>query len=317
MIEIIDAMQRAVDVVLTSPHPTNKVAASLFRDDLITSRTNAWPEKISRHLGMETRIGNSSGTIHAEVNCLLHFPGKTEGASLCITDPFCPNCAKNIAEAGIKRIYIDHKGFQKDFASRRGDEFENMSLRIAARAGISIYEVRRKEGVITPILETPENYTAPQDNPIKMSKSPFDANVKGLRQLVNSVQVIHERWACGFAMGTNRELWALVASAHPAIGYTKDDPRDMESLSHPEGKYNFYLEPMNRLLMGAARHGLRLLDGLVWCSVVPTAREQVNLVTANMTTVYIGNEAEGRDADALSARDTLAKAGILTFSSLT
>jgi deoxycytidylate deaminase len=313
MIDPFSAMQRAVDIVQTSPHPDNKIAASLFRGELITARTNAWPEKIVRLLGTTTRIGSSSGTVHAEVSCLLNFPGKVEGASLCITDPFCPNCAKNIAEAGVKRIYIDHKGFQKDFAKRRSGEFESMSLRIAERAGIEIFELRRKERSIIPILEIRDGFRAPQDNPIKIEKSPFDAGPRGLRELVDSVQVLHERWACGFAMGDQRQLYALIASAHPAIGYTKENPGDLDALSHPEGKYNFYLEPVNRLLMGAARNGMRLLDGLVWCSVVPTSREQVNLVAANIGTIHIGATNEARDADALAARDTLSTADILSF----
>ena len=35
---------------------------------------------------------------------MIDAPFATDGASLCVTDPFCPNCAKNIAEAGIKRV---------------------------------------------------------------------------------------------------------------------------------------------------------------------------------------------------------------------
>src|SRR5262245_21403475 len=123
-------MQKAVDIVNTSPHPANKIAATIFGRDktgrgFSLSHTNFWPRAILDHFGMEARIGNASGTIHAETECILASPAPTEGASLSITDPFCPNCAKNIAEAGIRTVYIDHKGFKKDFVARRAHAFEN------------------------------------------------------------------------------------------------------------------------------------------------------------------------------------------------
>lgn len=307
-----DAMQAAVDIVLTSPHATSKVAASLFNETVIVARTNHWPERISTELGTEKRIGNSSGTVHAEVQCVLDFPEATEGASLCVTDPFCPNCAKNIAEAGIKAIYIDHKGFDKDFAQRRGSEFSSMSLRIAARAGISIYEVNRKDKTIRPILEIPDGYEAPEDNPIKIEK----AHSLDLPLLVSKVKVIAPRWACGYARDRANVLYALTASAHAAIGYSEHDPEDREKISQPEGKYNFYLEPLTRLMMGASRHGLKLVDGQIWASCIPTAREQVNMVADRLSQIYVGDLHLCRDADGIDARLTLEGAGILKFISL-
>lgn len=307
-----DAMQAAVDIVLSSPHTTSKVAASLFNDTMIVARTNHWPEKIVSELGTEKRIGNSSGTVHAEVQCVLDFPEPTNGASLCVTDPFCPNCAKNIAEAGIKNIYIDHKGFDKDFALRRGTEFSSMSLRIAARAGINIYEVNRKDRKITPILEIPADYKAPEDNPIKLEKT----HELDLQKLVQSVKVIAPRWACGYARDPANRLYALIASAHAAIGYTEQNPADREYINQPEGKYNFYLEPLTRLMMGASRHGLKLADGQVWASCIPTAREQVNMVADGISQIYVGDLHLCRDADGLDARLTLEGAGILRFISL-
>ena len=107
-----DEMQRAVDIVGTSPHPANKIAATVFGLDTTgqpfsVSRTNCWPQSIADRIGMDADIGDSSGTIHAETAAIFAAP-VTAGAALCVTDPFCPNCAKNIAEAGIRTIYIDH-----------------------------------------------------------------------------------------------------------------------------------------------------------------------------------------------------------------
>lgn len=306
----LDAMQAAVNIVLTSPHPTNKIASTLFTDEGIVARTNSWPKKIAEVLGTDIRIGNSSGTIHAEVNCLIDFPAATDGASLCVTDPFCPNCAKNIAEAGIKKIYIDHKGFDKDFALRRGSEFSNMSLQITARAGISIYEVRRKDGIIVPIQECAAHYQAPEDNPIKVKLA---LGTPALKDLISTVVAKADRWGCGFAQDRHGKVFSLVASAHAAIGYSETSPDDRAQISQMDGKYNFYLEPMNRLMMGAARHGLKLIDGLVYASCIPTSREQVNLVAARIQNIHVGDISRARDGDALHARSLLSGAGILNF----
>ncbi len=310
----IEAMQKAVDIVSSSPHATNKIAATIFKDGTSFSSTNIWPAHIVEKLGTETRVGNSSGTIHAEVSCLLNFPIATEGASLCITDPFCPNCAKNIAESGIKKIYIDHKGFDKDFAQRRGEEYGSMSLRIAARAGISMYQVWRKENRIEPIHEVPVEYVPPQDNPIKIEKTSLHPNIYGLNQIIESTQVLHKRWACALAKNSDGECFFLVASAHPAIGYTKD--QDANTINHKEGKYSFYLEPLNRILMGAHRYGLRLIDGLIWSSVVPTSRELVNCVGAGITSICLGNDELSRDEEAIAASRLLADSGVMQFISL-
>lgn len=304
----------AVDIVGSSPHQTNKISATIFKGNKFFSSTNIWPTIIEDKIGTEQRIGSSSGTIHAEVSCLLNFPIASEGASLCITDPFCPNCAKNLAESGIKKIYIDHKGFDKDFALRRGGDFDSMSLRIATRAGISLYKLWRKEGKIEPIYEVASDYIPPQDNPIKIERTSLHPNLYALNQIIDSTQIIHKRWACALANNAEGENFFLVASAHPAIGYTKG--HDADIINQKEGKYSFYLEPLNRILMGAHRYGLRLIDGLIWSSEVPTSRELVNVVGAGIKTICLGTDETGRDEDAIAASRILADNGVLQFISL-
>ncbi len=303
----IKSMQQAVDVVLTSPHPENKVAATLFRDEHSISLTNDWPPVILEELGTEQRIGDSSGTVHAEVNCIIHSSFKADGASLAITDPCCPNCAKCIAEAGIKTVYIDHKGFEKDFAARRGDEFQDMSLRILAHAGISIFEITRKESKIQKIYTPPDDYIPPEENPIEIRPCRGNLSNETLAQTAKLVRVKHERWGCALATDNNGKIWTLVASAHPAIGYTHD------KLEKPDGKYDFILEPMNRILMGAARAGLAISQNHIWCSVLPTPREMVNLVGKGITNIYIGNISATKKAASTEAKETLESSNIMTF----
>ncbi len=308
-------MQRAVDIVGSSPHPDNKIAATLFGDGWAISCTNRWPERIITSLGTDTRIGNSSGTIHAETNCILRAKGPTQGASLCITDPFCPNCAKNIAEAGIATIYIDHKGFDKDFFQRRSGHFETMSMYICERAGINVYELNRKEQKIIPIFESPAGYVPAEDSPIEVDPLQTATDAV-LRQLVMRTARAHNRrkFAIAIAANDKGDLFSLVARAHAVRGLTMQDKEDEETVMSPEGKYSYIQEPVNRLLMHMARRGLTLCGDYIFCSQVPTAREQVNLVGANITRITVGDLRRCRDTYGFEAMEILRKANILDYS---
>lgn len=310
MNKIIQAMQDAVDIVLTSPHPESKVAASLFNMTETLSKTNEWPAIILEKIGTDHRIGDSSGTLHAEVNCIIHAEFPTDGASLAITDPCCPNCAKCIAEAGIKKVFIDHKGFEKDFATRRGDEFQDMSLRILAHAGISIYKVMRKENKIVTLYEPTAEYIPPEDNPIEIRPCRANLSIATLLQTARLVKVKHERWGCALATDSDGKIYTLVASAHPAIGYTHHD------IEKPDGKYDFILEPINRILMGAARHHLKICDGYIWCSVLPSPREMVNLVGYDIKKIYIKDLSLTKKSTSLDAQKMLETSGVIHFEPL-
>lgn len=309
-------MQKAVDIVGTSPHPTNKIAATIFGLDengepYSISKTNYWPKIIKANIGTTEGIGNSSGTIHAETACIMAAP-YTNGASITITDPPCPNCAKNMSEAGIKTIYIDHKGFDKDFAARRGEQFKYMSMRIFERAGISVYEIRRKEEKLSPIVEIPASFIPHEDNPVSV-ETWESHNFPSL--IEKKTEDYKDRnFATCLARDHNGQVFALTARAHPAIGYSFEDNRD--EILHPDGKYSFMLEPVNRLLMNAPRHGYRIIDGSFFCSQTPTAREQVNLVGARITKLIIGDKNLARDQYALAASRFLQEKHILHFNSL-
>lgn len=307
MTDPIHSMQLAVDIVLSSPHPENKIAATIFKNGASLSKTNDWPPIILEKMGRDSRIGDSSGTIHAEVNCLTHSLFSSEGASLAITDPCCPNCAKCIAEAGIKSVYIDHKGFEKDFMVRRGDEFQDMSLRILAHAGISIYEVIRKENKIRLLYEPSADYIPPEDNPIEIRPCRAPLTDATLLQTAKLVKVKHERWGCALATDPQGKLWTLVASAHPAIGST---PNDIQRI---DGKYDFILEPINRILMGASRKGLKISRDHIWCSVLPSPREMVNLVGCGFQKIYVGDLSNSKKLASQMSRETLESNGIITF----
>ena len=309
MMSPFEQMQKAVDIVNTSLHPTNKIAATLFGDGFSVARTNYWPDSILKAFGTDTDIGSSSGTLHAEVACILSSP-VTEGASICVTDPFCPNCAKNIAEAGIKTLYIDHKGFDKDFAARRGSHFENMSMQICERAGISVYKVHRKEERLAPILEIAPGYTPPNDAPVIVSiLDRLDAGIFADMIADSQKNMDGHQFALSLGRARNGDWIALCARSHLAIGYSKHI--EAEELQEDKGKYSFTLEPVNRILMNAARLGITLDRDYLYASNVPTSRELVNVVGAGFTALHIGNRDKARDQPALEAIGQLSEKKVL------
>lgn len=312
-------MQTALDIVQSSPHPKNKIAASLFgqtvdKKDFLVSYTNHWPTVIVDRIGTATKIGNSSGTIHAETACITDISHPLEGTSICITDPFCPNCAKNIAEAGIKNIYIDEQGFQKDFFSRRSGHFDTMSMQIAERAGINVYALDMENKKEIPILEIEKDYEPVEDSPIEYERIE-SASEAVFSYTLSKAEEKHKRrkFAIAFVEDTKGDKYALIARAHAVIGYSLEKPDEAIELLTPIDKYNFIQEPVNRLMMHMARKGHKLINGFLYCSQVPTSREQVNLVGAGVTRITIGNTQKCRDVHGIKAMKQLSETKILDY----
>lgn len=311
------AMQAAIDIVRSSPHPTNKIAATMFWPDDEAkepiSRTNHWPEAIDHTIGRDEKIGNSSGTVHAEVACIIaaglmrQIPVK--GASLCLTDPFCPNCAKNLAESGVEAIYIDHKGFDKDFAKRRGDHFDNMSMRIAEKAGVNVYEINRKEQRIVPICIAERGYRPANENPIEIRDIPADELAEHVYRGLH-YNPPAEKFGAALCHSADGRRHLIISPLHVAVGF--EQHYDADEIAHPKGKYSFYQEPVNRLLMVCARYGYKIEDQMIYSHEAPTSREQVNLIAAGIKSLMIGMTTRARDKAALKALRQLKEANALS-----
>ncbi len=307
-------MQQAVDIVNNSEHPQNKIAALLSGmtpdgGPFNIAYTNFWPSVIVDKLGTDTRIGNASGTIHAETACIINAP-RTEGSEVYITDPFCPNCAKNMAEAGVQTIYIDHKGFEKDFVNRRREYFETMSLRICEKAGINVFKIWRKNQNMEALLKLPENFRPPKHETISQHKifTSFDEFVLKQTDVMEG-----KPFAAGIGTDiTTKTNLALVAETRQIKGFPEHD-QEMKNIA---GKYNYIIEPTTRLIIGAARNGIRIDPGNIFSSRVPTAREQVNLIGIGAKRILTGNKTSARDQDSINAMRTLEENGILKFEEL-
>lgn len=311
------AMQQAVDIVGSSPHPDNKIAATVFDERFSASATNHWPDIIEEKLGRDTEIGNSSGTIHAETTALMkawHKGVPTDGMSMCITDPFCPNCAKNMAEAGIKTIYIDHKGFKKDFFARRSGYFEDMSMQICEKAGISVYEIWRQDEKTVPIYMAPADYKPANDSPITADDIEA-ADEKTFQRVIAGASALHNRrkFCIAFAQKPDGGHVCLIARAHPVVGYSAQDPDDALQIDNPVRKYSFIQEPVNRMLMHMIRYGYRLAPGYLYCSQVPTSREQVNIIGAGIERITVGDITKARGQNSIDAMTLLTEKKMLSY----
>lgn len=307
---LIAYMQMAVDAVASSPHPTNKIAATIAGGSeksapFAITQTNHWPQAIANTIGSGPEIGNSSGTLHAETACIfeaLRLQRPTQNAAIFITDPPCPNCMKNLAESGITKLYIDHKGFDKDWSKRRGESFEQMSLRIAEKAGIDVHVLYRKEARFEIISKRTADYKPNNENPplIHTELENFESALKRAKSAHNG-----EIFALALAKDSEENPLTLSVGIHPTIGYS------YESLDDQQNKYSFLLQPLNRLLMIAARNGYKLEPNSIYSSSCPTARELVNFVGAGFEILHIEHEKTARDQFGPLALAQLTKAGIL------
>jgi deoxycytidylate deaminase len=238
-----ELMQLAVDIVNSSEHPSNKVAAVISGRDsggegFNLAHTNFWPETIIGKIGIDKRIGDTSGTIHAETACIIKSPG-TEGAVICVTDPVCPNCAKNIVEAGISEVYIDHKGFDKDFVNRRREYFQTMSLHICKKAGVPVYKIWRKDRRIEALIgfgETEEFRTE--------KNFYINSNFTCLDSLA-SLQMVQRKEDFAIAIGEkDNEIVALIAES--GLVYGLDNNKRFPRIKNDESKYNYIIEPLSK-----------------------------------------------------------------------
>ena len=67
-------------------------------------------------------------------------------------------------------------------------------------------------------------------------------------------------------------------------------------------------------MMYMARKGFTLYPDYLYCSQVPTAREQVNLVGGGFKRITIGDITKCRDPEGLKAMEQLSKFNILNYS---
>ena len=284
---LLDAMQKAVDTVPESPHKTNKVAACFFghtknKEFFSRSSSNFHPKSLEIEIKQGKRFGKKSGYIHAELGAILkQKEGWAHGASIAITDPPCPNCMKSIDEAGITAVYIDHKGFEKDFFLRRLSDFHHMSLNIAEMSGISVFKVYRKEKKIIPILIPEES--------LKETKN----------------KVIQEEELATLSIYKDeglKEKQSIKAGKFIYLGQIPKKPKEAYKSS---GKYHFGSSPLKRVLIQGLQKSWDLNKAELFLKFNPSTADLILLTHLNLENISIQEKGENKRLE--SSKTLLAK----------
>ncbi len=301
-------MQMTVALTEDSPHALNKIVATIKGHDCqglpyIVSRTNFWPGALDI-VPREQEIGNSSGWVHAETAALFDSPS-TQGAALFTTDPPCPNCMKNIIEAGIAEIYVDASGFQKPYAEFAGEAVLNMSEEMAAQAGISFSKVDLENLTVTK-LNTPGPAASSEDQtaagPICL---PGEERLFQGHVLETNDRLPGQDFATCCALNDAGQLVFLTVTPHVVHGY-KDRADQLVN-----GKYSYILTSLTRLLMQARRLGVKPILDTVTCQRVPTSRELVNFIGAGGRQIRVLEPTRARDDASIEALAQVKKLKIL------
>lgn len=244
-------MQEAVSAVSRSPHETNKIAACFFGKDLqgkpfSKARSNDYPKDLESFVSKKKRFGKNSGYIHAELCAILASTEGWKEASIAVTDPPCPNCMKHIATAQVKSVYIDHKGFEKDFFRRRLSDFNILSKKIAQLYGITLFKVYRKEKRIEPLFEP----LGPPVGPVGCTRIASEMSPgKALSDEKSGSAFVHGK--------TKKEEnpFCLISAPFYYSATGKEEPLPLGMLS---GRFHLESFPLFNAVIEAKRLGLRL-----------------------------------------------------------
>ena len=303
------AMQKAIAIVNDSEHKKNKIAACLYTKHEYIARHNHRPPVLSKHFTPDIRIGQSSQFIHAEVACIFESDFATEGAFLCVTDPFCPNCAKAICESGVAHVYIDHKGLDKDFALRRGDDFESLSLLMLEKAGIPVSILHRKDEKIEPLIAPPILTRKGSAKGIEFFHWDENTNISDCLDKFR-IRQSHTAWVIARIMENNNQETGILVFEELTSGLTPHDYSKKQNLSD---KYRFPVDPLNRLLFFVRRKGFEIIDKAVGCNLHPASRALVNASDYGITNIYLGEMSPDHDTQGLDAGKILHENNIISI----
>ena len=183
----------------------------------------------------------------------MYSPIGWESLAITITDPPCPNCMKNLVDAGVHSIFVDSKGFKKDFYERRQFDFKLMSMKLARLAGIAVYHLNRKGNIVHllsnyPIykrIKTPKKRFSTLD--LKTDIFKFKDSVKTVRAYATN------------ALGKRILLQSCETLPDGMTAREEERLLGDERLSH---RYSFKNFPLLSLLIIAARKGLQVQSKL-------------------------------------------------------
>lgn len=314
---VFEHMKTAKETAEKSFHPTHKVGAVLcghdnFDQPYKIAHSNYWPETLEKHIGRNQKLGKASTTVHAEVAVILKSPS-TEGAELYVTELPCPNCAKVIAEARIKTVYVDAQTHSTPLGKKLKSYFDEISHPILQSAGVKTFEINTQSETIHEITNTQDNILRPIEHPVIHIPLEYEQiNADHFKALTDEQKItLKNPFAACYAKTELGQYTFLCAQSHRSLGLTKEQA---ETIKTSQKKYSPVIHPINRLLLTCARYGLKIDENYLYSSQTPTSREFVNLIGADITTLTIGNANNFYDESDIKALKQLTDKNLIRLS---
>ncbi len=291
-------MKMALEAEEQSPHLTHKVGALIcghdnFDNFYSIAHSNYWPPILEKQIGRDQKLGKASTTVHAEVAAILQSPA-TEGADIYVTDLPCPNCAKIIAESRINAVYIDSHTHNTPLGIKLKPYFDNVSLPILQSAGVQVFQMDCSKNTIHELGEVKTNILRPIQRPVlHIPLESWQIEISHFKALIEEQETtLNAPFAACYAKTMLGQYTFLCAQSHRSIGLTKELAENIESI---QNKYTPTIQPINRLLLTCARYGLKIDESYLYSSQIPSSREFVNLIGADIHTLIIGNKESRED----------------------
>src|SRR5690606_30757605 len=125
-------------------------------------------------------------------------------------------------------IYIDHKGFKKEWIKRRGDDFRKMSLHICREAGIEVFEVfrdKKSKTAETTIYPATKRTDEPHEKSIpKLHHCESVQSAESFMEFVKKAKAQYDgtNFAMALAYDNEGHCHVLAAEQHLVSGYTEE-----------------------------------------------------------------------------------------------
>ncbi len=305
-----ELMAQAHDVAKNqSAHPDNKIASvlELTSGDVIAS-ANLWLHAFSPDYDTSVKIGRSSPTKHSEPAAISKAAQQglsTDGASLYINEPLCPNCMNAIVTAGVKNIYIEEQSFEGegDWYNRRSYHFDSTSLQIASNAGVKVYKLRSDDEnkiASAQLIKLPEpTKNINMDEHFTLETVDLDSlDIKALKSVLRTQFDLHaqagpkKKMAMATFVIPPKHPGGLtnILSVHDVSLVGREDKNlrlreamsglgvDEEKMNKECGKYQAKIFPLDHARSVLGRLGIEITpETQIITTRVPTSHEIVNL----------------------------------------
>ncbi|MBX2834897.1 MAG: hypothetical protein KTR28_07985 [Micavibrio sp.] len=230
----------------------------------------------------------ASATAHPETLAqLIHIPEiaevKKQGNNLVkvgyVNQMPCPRCACSLAAGHVCTLAIDSSAFDAEWATRRDQEYINMSLKIMEESGTHMIEPQSEVPEWT-TGKLPRHRLAGQEiytNPLSVTEKAdiikgFNAHVQPFNKHTNYTATISIK---------SRDDFFAIGRQTLTPGIPEDEY--FEKLKEQETKYSYTIPPGTALLFALQPHGIDPTEIEIEFDETPAMRDLINILGAGAT----------------------------------